>query len=81
MLCGLHVRIILVFDAVFDGIVVADAGWKVLRTTFDQLAMELMRDLPPPAQAKESGAPPDGSEPLERVWLSSWTLSCANSHP
>jgi hypothetical protein len=46
MLCGLHVRILLVFDAVFDGVVCADAGWKVLRATFDQLGNELLRDLP-----------------------------------
>jgi hypothetical protein len=47
MLCGLHLRILLVFDAVFDNVMIEDPGWKVLRTTFEQLAAELMRDLPP----------------------------------
>ena len=47
-LSGLHVRVLLVFDAVFDNEVTGDAGWSVLRVTFDQLAMELLRDLPPP---------------------------------
>jgi len=47
MLCGLHVRTLLVFDAAFDGVVSAHAGWKVLRATFDQLSTELSRDLPP----------------------------------
>jgi len=53
MLCGLHVRILLVFDAVFDGVVSADAGWKVLRATFDQLGNELWRDLPPLPEMSE----------------------------
>ena len=47
MLCGLHVRILLVFDAIFDGIMSADAGWKLLRATFDKLAKELSRDVTP----------------------------------
>jgi hypothetical protein len=46
MLCGLHLRILLVFDAVFDNVIIEDAGWIVLRATFEQLATELMRDLP-----------------------------------
>jgi len=57
MSCGLHVRIILVFDAVFDAIVVGDAGWKVLRAAFDQLAADLMRDLPPPSQGDVGRTP------------------------
>jgi hypothetical protein len=47
MLCGLHVRILHVFDAVFDGVLSADAGWKMLRATFDELAKGLWRDLTP----------------------------------
>jgi len=46
-LAGLHVRILLVFDAVFDNIATNDPGWRLLRTTFDQLVMDLHRDLPP----------------------------------
>jgi hypothetical protein len=47
MLCNLHVRIMLVFDACFDGSVVQDAGWKMLSATFEELTAELQRDLPP----------------------------------
>ncbi len=56
-LCGLHVRILLVFDAVFDSTVTADPGWNVLRTTFEPLAQELMQavpKLPPPTADFES---------------------------
>jgi hypothetical protein len=56
MLCGLHVRILLVFDAAFDHIIISDAGWKVLRVTFDQLAVELMRELPPVPSEPDSEA-------------------------
>jgi hypothetical protein len=45
MLCRLHARILLVFDAVFDGVVSADAAWKVLRATFDQVGKDLWNDL------------------------------------
>jgi hypothetical protein len=61
MLCGLHVRILLVFDAVFDGIVAVDAGWNLLQVTFDQLAADLMRNLPPLPQEDESGVRPDAA--------------------
>jgi len=55
-LCGLHVRILLVFDAVFDNHVTGDAGWSALKVTSDQLAMELLRDLPPlPSEPKPDG--------------------------
>jgi hypothetical protein len=50
MLCGLHVRILRVFDAVFDGVLSGDAGWKLLRATLDQLATDLWSDLPPLAE-------------------------------
>jgi hypothetical protein len=55
-LCGLHARILLLFDAVFDNQVTGDAGWSVLKVSFDQLAMELLRDLPPlPSEPKPDG--------------------------
>jgi hypothetical protein len=46
MLCGLHIRILLVFDAVFEGHITEDAGWRLLQATFDQLRTELLRELP-----------------------------------
>lgn len=56
MLCGLHVRIMLVFDACFDGSVIQDAGWKMLSATFEQLSSELARSLPPDVGSKKTGA-------------------------
>jgi hypothetical protein len=57
MLCSLHVSIMRVFDACFDGAVLQDAGWKMLSTTFEQLAVELARTLPPAVESKEPGGP------------------------
>jgi hypothetical protein len=57
MLCSLHVRILLVFHACFEGTVAQDAGWKVLCATFDQLAAELARGLPPPNEQQDPSAP------------------------
>ena len=56
MLCSLHVRIMLVFDACFDGAVIHDAGWKMLAATFEQLSGELARTLPPDGGLKKAGA-------------------------
>jgi hypothetical protein len=52
--CALHGRILLVFDAVFDGVMNGDAGWRVLQATFDQLAADLLRDLPLPPSRPEA---------------------------
>ena len=57
MLCSLHVRIMLVFDACFEGTVVQDPAWKVLSATFDQLAAELARGLPPPDEQEKPVLP------------------------
>lgn len=45
MLCGLHVRILLVFDTVFDKVISTDAGWNLLKVTCDQLVGDLLRAL------------------------------------
>jgi hypothetical protein len=59
MLCCLHVRIMLVFDACFEGTVVQDAGWKMLSATFDQLAADLARGLPARNEQQDPGTPND----------------------
>lgn len=46
-LCGLHVRILLLFDECFDNAVTTDSGWKLLKATFDQLGKDLLNALPP----------------------------------
>jgi len=45
----MHARILLVFNAVFDDVLTDDPGWKLLKTTFDQMAADLLREVPPPA--------------------------------
>ena len=45
LLCGVHVRVIRVFDACFDDLVSSDGGWKLLAATFEQVGSELTRDL------------------------------------
>jgi hypothetical protein len=46
-LCGLHGRILNLFDACFDKITTTDKGWQMLKTTFDQLGADLLKTLPP----------------------------------
>lgn len=53
-LCGLHIRILLVFNAVFNNLMTGDPGWNVLRVTCDQLAVVLLRDLPPLSSGSEA---------------------------
>jgi hypothetical protein len=47
-LCSIHVHTLMVFNATFDNVMADDAGWKLLKTTFDQLAADLLREVPPP---------------------------------
>jgi hypothetical protein len=46
MLCGVHARILLVFDACFDNVVTGDKEWQMLKATFDQLGGDLLKSLP-----------------------------------
>jgi hypothetical protein len=45
-LCGLHVRILALFDACFDNVLSNDKGWQMLKATFDQLGSDLLKTLP-----------------------------------
>ena len=45
-LCGLHGRILALFDACFDNVVSNDKGWQMLKATFDQLGSDLLKTLP-----------------------------------
>ena len=63
-LCGLHVRILLVFDAVFDNVITNDPVWNMLRATFDPFAADLMRALPPVEEAQPADAAPAPCLPL-----------------
>jgi len=36
-LCGIHARILAIFNACFDGVVSTDPGWRLLEATFQQL--------------------------------------------
>jgi hypothetical protein len=47
ILCGLHSRILVLFDACFDHVVSVDPGWQMLKATCDQLGADLFKALPP----------------------------------
>lgn len=46
-ICGLHGKILLLFDACFDNLVSNDKGWQILKATFDQLGIDLRKNMPP----------------------------------
>lgn len=47
VLCGVHIRILDIFDECLDRMVSQDAGWKMLRATCDQMGSDLLQLLPP----------------------------------
>jgi hypothetical protein len=47
-MCSMHAHILLVFNAVFEQVMTDDPGWKLLKTTFDQMAADFLREVPPP---------------------------------
>jgi hypothetical protein len=52
--CSAHAHILLVFNEVFENVMTNDPGWKLLKTTFDQLAADLLRQVPPPSDRETS---------------------------
>lgn len=54
-ICGIHGKILGVFDACFDNMVSNDGGWKMLKATFDQLGADLWKQLPPDDAADAEG--------------------------
>lgn len=46
-ICGIHGKILEVFDTCFDHMISNDSGWKLLKTTFDTLGLHLWSELPP----------------------------------
>jgi hypothetical protein len=53
-ICGIHGKILDVFDACFDNAASNDGGWKMLRATFDQLGIDLWKELPLDEEDTES---------------------------
>jgi hypothetical protein len=52
-ICGIHGRILEVFDACFDNMISNDSGWKLLKATFDELGTALWKELPPDDDAAD----------------------------